>query len=62
MKTMFRKLHPVYKAMQRVAYYCAKRNVCEGCLFSDKTLEGCILQNRDNIPADWVSPRKEDEA
>lgn len=54
---MFKKLHPVYKAMQRVASYCAKRMICKGCLFS---VDGdCILQDRDKIPADWVVPRKE---
>lgn len=58
---MFKKLHPVYKALRLVSGYCAKRRVCEGCLFSDETLEGCILQNRDHIPADWAVPRKEDK-
>lgn len=54
---MFKKLHPVYKALQRVAGYCAKRYTCDGCLFQ---VDGdCILQDRDKIPADWMQPRKE---
>ena len=57
---MFKKLHPVYKAMQRVAGYCAKRFLCDGCLFCDADGD-CILQNRDHIPADWAVPRKEDK-
>lgn len=57
---MFKELHPVYKALRRIAGYCAKRYVCDdGCLFS---VDGdCILQDRDKIPADWVVPKKEDK-
>lgn len=57
---MFKKLHPVYKALRLVSGYCAKRRLCKGCLFSDAE-EDCILQNRDHIPADWVVTRKEDK-
>ncbi len=56
---MFKKLHPVYKALRLVSGYCAKRWLCEGCLFFERG--ECVLQDRDKIPAEWVVERKEDK-
>ena len=57
---MFKKLHPVYKAVRRIANYCEKHRFCIGCLFLNDE-EKCILHDMNKFPVDWVVPRKEDK-
>lgn len=49
---MFKRLHPVLKAMRLISGYCGKRYACKGCLLMNDNGD-CLVRDFDNPPSDW---------